>query len=54
MYHKCFLSKTNEKIFSKNVNPQTGRYVFTVEPGAYVLTVTSAGFEDYKEKLNAY
>ncbi len=47
-------AKTNAKIDSKNVNPQTGKYVFTVDAGTYLLTVTSPGMEEYKEKLNVY
>ena len=47
-------ARTNEKIDSKNVNPQSGRFVFAVEPGTYTLTVTSAGFDEYKEKIIVY
>ena len=47
-------AKTNAKIDSKSVNPQTGKYVFTVEAGTYLLTITSPGMEEYIEKLNVY
>lgn len=46
--------KTNEKIDSKNANPISGKYVFSVYPGKYIITVTSPGFEDYKEVLNVF
>ena len=45
-------AKTNVQIESKNANPQTGKYVFAVNPGAYILNVTSTGFVDFKEKIN--
>ena len=45
-------TKTNVQIESKNANPQTGKYVFAVNPGTYVLIVTSPGYEDFKEKIN--
>lgn len=47
-------AKTNENIDSKNANPKTGKYVFSVPPGKYILTVSSPGFEDFKEPLNVY
>jgi hypothetical protein len=47
-------AKTNEKIDSKNVIPQSGKYIFSANPGKYVLTVESPGYEPYKETLNVY
>jgi len=46
--------KTNEKLEEKNANPKTGKYLFSINPGSYIMTVSSPGFEDYKEKLNVY
>ncbi|CAN5340728.1 hypothetical protein BH10BAC1_BH10BAC1_12590 [soil metagenome] len=46
--------KTNEEIESKEVNPQTGKYIFAVEPGKYVLKVTSVGYTDYVKDVNVY
>ncbi len=46
--------KTNEEIDSKEVNPQTGKYIFAVEPGKYILKVTSAGFMDYTQDISVY
>jgi hypothetical protein len=47
-------AKTDKQLDSKNVNPQSGRYVFSVIPGQYILTVTSPGFRDVKEVVNVY
>lgn len=47
-------AKTNEKIDSKDVNPKSGKYVFSANPGKYILNVTSNGFEEAKEPLNVY
>lgn len=44
-------AKTNEEIDSKNVNPQTGKYIFAVEPGKYILQVVSSGFDDVKQPI---
>jgi hypothetical protein len=46
--------KTNEEIDSKEVNPQTGKYIFAVEPGKYVLKVSSPGFADVMQDINVY
>ena len=46
--------KTNEEIDSKDVNPQSGKYIFAVEPGKYILKVTSSGFVDYTQEINVY
>ncbi len=47
-------AKTNKILDSKNVNPQSGRYVFAVLPGKYILTVTSIDFPEMEEKINVY
>ncbi len=46
--------KTNEEIDSKDVNPQSGKYIFAVEPGKYIIKVSSSGFVDYTQEINVY
>ncbi len=46
--------KTNEEIDAKDVNPQSGKYIFAVKPGKYIINVTSAGFVDYTQEVNVY
>ena len=46
--------KTNEEIDSKEINPQSGKYIFAVEPGKYILKVTSSGFVEYTQDVNVY
>ncbi len=46
--------KTNQKIDSKTVNPKTGKYIFAVEPGKYILQVTSSGFEEIKQPVTIF
>lgn len=47
-------AKTNEKLDSKDVIPQSGKYIFSAVPGKYIITVESPGYEEYKEALNVY
>jgi hypothetical protein len=46
--------KTNKKIEAKNVNPKSGKYVFAVEPGKYLLSVCSPNFQDYSQEIVIY
>lgn len=46
--------KTNEEIDSKNVNPKTGKYIFAVEPGKYILQIKSSGYEDNKQTITVF
>ncbi len=46
--------KTNAKIETKEVNPKSGKYLFSAPPGKYVIEVVSPGFEDQKEPINVY
>lgn len=46
--------KSNEEIDIKEVNPQTGRYIFAVKPGKYVLKVTCSGYVDQMIDVNVY
>lgn len=47
-------AKTNEKLDSKNVIPQSGKYIFSAAPGKYIITVESPGYAEYKETVNVY
>jgi len=47
-------AKTDKQLDTKNVNSKSGRYVFSVVPGKYILTVTSPGFQVVKEEVNVY
>ena len=46
--------KTNEEIDSKEVNPQSGKYIFAVEPGKYIIKLSSAGFDEYTQDVNVF
>lgn len=46
--------KTNEEIDSKDVNPKSGKYIFAVEPGKYIIKVSSTGFVDYTQEINVF
>lgn len=46
--------KTNKKVEAKNANQKSGKYVFAVEPGKYLLTVTSKGFQEYSQDIIIY
>ena len=47
-------AKTNEQLDEVKANIKSGKYVFSVNPGKYILTVTSPGYEDFKEVINVY
>lgn len=47
-------AKTNRKIDEKEVNPKSGKFVFSVTPGKYILNIASEGFEEAKEPVNVY
>lgn len=46
--------KTNEEIDLKDVNPQTGKYIFAVEPGKYILKVNCSGYPEYIQDISVY
>lgn len=46
--------KTNVEIDAKNVNPQSGRYVFAVEPGTYILTASSPNYQDLEQEITVF
>ncbi|MES2591918.1 MAG: hypothetical protein V4608_08540 [Bacteroidota bacterium] len=45
---------TKEKIDSTSAHVKSGKYLFSVNPGKYIITVTSPGYEDVKENINVY
>ena len=47
-------AKTKEELDAKNVNIKTGRYVFIVEPGKYVINITSNGFKPVRQEIIVY
>jgi len=47
-------AKTNEQLDEVKANIKSGKYVFSVNPGKYILKVTSPGYEDFKEVINVY
>lgn len=46
-----FNYKTGSEIETKELNPKTGKFIFALEPGKYVLEIKSEGYETYKEEL---
>lgn len=44
----------NEEIETKDVNPQTGRYIFIVEPGKYRIEINCGGHKALKEDIIVY
>jgi tetratricopeptide (TPR) repeat protein len=47
-------AKSKEEIDGKNVNPSTGKYVFALKPGKYIINVTSPGFVDYNKFITVF
>ncbi len=47
-------AKTNTLIETKDVNKETGRYIFIVEPGEYKIEIQAKGHLDYKENVIVY
>ena len=46
---------TNTELDSKDVNRQTGRYIFAVDnPGKYILKVKSPDLKDVEQEINVY
>ncbi|HXD92888.1 MAG TPA: hypothetical protein VNX01_06710, partial [Bacteroidia bacterium] len=46
--------KTKEELDAKNVNAKTGRYVFIVEPGKYIINITGKGFKPLQQEITIY
>ncbi|MGZ6488814.1 MAG: hypothetical protein ACXVDU_02405 [Bacteroidia bacterium] len=49
-----FDSKTGKEIDTKEVNKKTGRYIFIVEPGKYLIEIKAKGFKSAKEEITVY
>lgn len=47
-------SKTKDELDAKNVNPKTGRYIFIVTPGKYIINITGKGFKPFQGEINIY
>jgi hypothetical protein len=47
-------SKTKEELDAKNVNSKTGRYIFIVTPGKYVINITGSGFKSFQQEIIIY
>lgn len=47
-------TKTNTLIETKDVNRETGRYIFIVEPGMYKVEIQSKGHVDFKEDITVF
>lgn len=45
---------TNKITDSKKVNPKSGRYIFAVDPGKYVLKISSPDHADFEEEINVF
>ncbi len=49
-----FNNKTNKNVEAKKANQKSGKYVFAVEPGKYLLNVSSPGFQKYNQEIIIY
>lgn len=47
-------AKTKEEIDFRKINPKTGKYIFAVGPGKYILQVTADGFDEMREPISVY
>ncbi len=47
-------SKTGKEAGSKQVNLKSGRYIFAVDPGTYILKASSPDYADFEEEINVY
>ena len=45
-------AKTNDTLFSKDANPKTGKFVFAVPTGNYIINVTSEGYDEVNLPVN--
>ena len=46
--------KTKVKVDSATANPISGKYVLSIYPGKYIMTVTSPGFVEYNEVFTVF
>lgn len=47
-------AKSKEEVDGKNVSPATGKFVFALKPGKYIINVTSPGFVDYSKLITVF
>ncbi|MCE9538010.1 MAG: carboxypeptidase-like regulatory domain-containing protein [Bacteroidetes bacterium] len=47
-------AQTDKLVDSKKVNLQSGRYIFAVDPGKYILKISSPDYADFEEEINVY
>ncbi|HEX7415099.1 MAG TPA: hypothetical protein VF411_13725 [Bacteroidia bacterium] len=47
-------TKTKEELDAKNVNPKTGRYIFIVKPGKYLIEIKHKGFKPLQQEVIIY
>jgi hypothetical protein len=45
---------TKKELDGKDVNPKTGKYIFIVEPGKYLVNITAKGFKPFSEEITIY
>lgn len=53
-YIKITDLKSNNELDGKDVNKHTGKYIFIVEPGTYLINIEAKGFAAYKEEITVY
>jgi len=44
----------SEDTAAKNVNSKTGRYIFIVTPGKYIINITGNGFKPLQQEIIIY
>jgi WD40-like Beta Propeller Repeat len=49
-----FNTETNNKVEAKRASKKNGKYLFALEPGKYLLTVSSPNYEDYSKEIIIY
>lgn len=45
---------TGEELDSKNANPKSGKYIFAVSPGKYIISVASPDYDLIKTEISVY
>ena len=46
--------KTNDALETKDVNPESGKYIFIVEPGKYRIEIEAEGYANFSEDFTIY
>lgn len=47
-------AKTKQEIEVKDINPESGRFVFIVEPGQYSISISCSGHKEFTQVINVY